>query len=75
MPFGKAGVPVKFPAVVAVAALPDHVPAVLITSGLTDVPAPLSGAVTPVRPVKEPPQFELVSDGWQTWTGVPEGYR
>ena len=28
---------------------------------------------TPLLP--PPPQLELVSEGWQTWTGVPEGYR
>jgi hypothetical protein len=60
---------------VAVAAFPDQAPEVSITNGEPTVPTPDSGAVTPVRPVKEPPQLELMSDGWQTWTGVPEGYR
>ena len=73
---------VAFVAVVAVEAepaepdtLPDHVPAVLMTKGEATVPAPLRGAVTPVKPENAPPQLVLVSEGWQTWTGVPDGYR
>ena len=36
-----------------------------------------SAVGVPVRDAheEEPPQLELVSEGWQTWTGVPEGYR
>ena len=72
VPDGKEAAPAKF---VAVAALPDHVPAVLMTNGEATVPAPERGAVTPVKPANAPPQLVLVSEGWQTWTGVPEGYR